>query len=296
MTCRIRYGSCGVAVLLVALSAHAAQCDNPMTSEDIAQCLGNELRDSDTKINLSYKELMNKLDSSDQAKLRNEQRVWIKDRDAVCGLNTKESNREKWYQAILTDYLKTVCVTRYTRQRTAELNRMLARFTPQAQPKAAPAAEPRQSAVSHTQADYRVLSKESKEKGRWYLEITVNSGEIAGFSPTALFLGCIEEKVRANFGTLAHIRGSDTSLPIMRYAYALDLEAGKLYVRRNGTWNRGTPGSSGGMDLKLGRNYRCGADSTVLVAPLVEKGFLQLNFGEKAFAYSMPDGYRPFSE
>ena len=83
---------------------------------------------------------------------------------------------------------------------------------------------------------------------------------------------------------------------IVRVGFALDLEAGKLYVRRNGAWPRGVPGSSGGMDLKLGRTYRCGADSTALVAPLVEKGFLQLNFGEKAFSYSMPDGYRPFAE
>jgi uncharacterized protein YecT (DUF1311 family) len=85
----------GVAILLMAFGAHAAQCDDPKTSEDTAQCLGTELRDSDAKINLSYKELINKLGSGDQANLRKEQLAWIKERDAVCGLNTKESNRER---------------------------------------------------------------------------------------------------------------------------------------------------------------------------------------------------------
>jgi hypothetical protein len=200
------------------------------------------------------------------------------------------------YRALLTDYRKTVCVTRYTRQRTAELERMLAKLSPQPQGKPAPAEEPKQPAISHTQADYRVLSKENKEKGRWYLEIAVNSGGIAKFSPTALFLGCAEEKGGDTFGTLVHVRGSDTLLPVIRFGFALDLEGGKLYVRKNGTWTSGMPGSSGGLDLKLGRAYRCGTDSTALVAPLVEKGFLQVNLGEKAFAYSMPDSYRPFSE
>ena len=296
MNNRVIITLCGVAILLSPLRVHAAQCDDPKTTDEIAQCLGIELRDSDTKINQSYKELIDKLDRANQSKLRNEQLAWIKERDAACGLNTKESNREKWYQALLADYRKTVCVTRYTRQRTAELDRMLGKVSPPASGKPIPTEEAKQPGFSRTLADYRVLSKENKEKGRWYLELAVNSAEIAKFSPTALFLGCADENASNTFGTLFHVRGSDTSAPVIRFGFALDLESGKLYLRRNGTWTSGAPGSSGGMDLKLGRAYRCGAESTALVAPLVEKGFLQLNLGDKTFAYSMPDGYRPFTE
>src|SRR5882724_4164682 len=116
-----------LAILSIAFRAHAGECDDPKSSEQIAQCLGKDLRDSDEKINSSYKELISTLNESDKANLRTAQRAWIKDRDSTCQLNTKESNREKWYDALLKDYAKTVCVTRYTRQRTKELDVLLAK-------------------------------------------------------------------------------------------------------------------------------------------------------------------------
>jgi uncharacterized protein YecT (DUF1311 family) len=287
-----------IIIILVAVGAYAAECDKPSSSEDVAYCLGKELRDSDAKINQTYQILMSKLAKDEQEKLRQDQRAWIKERDAVCNCASKESNREKWYQELLKDYRKTVCVTRYTRQRTAELGRMLTDLSPKPQGKESPPvpSQPPWNTVRHVETDYQIWSIGGKTTGRWYFEATVNPGGIAGFSPTALWMGCSDMKSGNTHGTLSQIRSSDTNSPIYRMGFALDLESGKLYARRNGTWSKGSPGSSGGLDLKLNRPYRCGMETTVPIAPLVDKGYLQVNFGEKPFVYSIPDGYRPLIE
>lgn len=289
----------GVSLLLPAFCAHAAVCGGyQANSPDVSECLGQELRDSDAKINASYQELMKRLDDAGKAKLRKEQRTWIKERDIVCHLDTKESDREKWYRAVLADYGTTVCVTRYTRGRTAELVYMLAQITPVLQTQPTPAAGPVQPAVSHDLSDYQMFSAARAEHGRWYLEVTIDIGKIAGFSPTAVMVGCWDQTPGGHsYGNLIQARASDTSGPILRKGFALDLEDGKFYSRTDGNWQGGAPGTSGGYDgLRLGRFYRCGVDSTTMVAPLVRNGYLDINFGEKPFFYQMPEGYRPLSE
>lgn len=62
-------------------SVTRAQCDNPKTSEQRAQCVGDELRGSDRTINRVYGELMKSLSAEDRIKLRDDQRAWIKARD-----------------------------------------------------------------------------------------------------------------------------------------------------------------------------------------------------------------------
>jgi uncharacterized protein YecT (DUF1311 family) len=291
---------CFVCIIMIFVvgSAYAVNCDKPGSSEDSAYCIGKELHESDVRINYTYQALMSKLAKSEQDKLRHEQRSWIKERDAVCNCASRESDREKWYQGLLKDYRKTVCVTRYTRQRTAELDRMLTdiSYEPQNKKTAEAPWQPRTNTVKYVETDYQIWSKGDKTTGRWYFEVTVDTGSIAGFSPTALWMGCADRKSGEAFGSLSQIRGSYTGAAVSRMGYALDLESGKLYIRRNGAWSRGTPGSLGGLDLKLGRPYRCGVETTVLIAGLADKGYLEVNFGEKPFAHSIPDGYRPYTE
>jgi hypothetical protein len=155
--------------------------------------------------------------------------------------------------------------------------------------------KPSSDLKKHNISEYRFYSQ-NKTAGRWYFEVLVNVGEIAKTSPTALFIGCIDERVDMAYGDLSQIRSLDQSEPIKRFGFALDLEAGKLYISNNGVWTNGEPGTSGGMDLKLGHPYKVGIETTVLIEPLVYSGYLQFNLGEKAFNYSMPNGYRPFSE
>ncbi|OGP68866.1 MAG: hypothetical protein A2W27_01350 [Deltaproteobacteria bacterium RBG_16_44_11] len=293
------FAKCILCIIMISITgiACATECDNPKSSEEVAYCLGKELRNSDVKINQTYQTLISKLAKDEQEKLRQDQRAWIKERDSVCNCTSKESNREKWYQWLLKDYRKTVCVTRYTRQRTAELDRMLTDLSLKSEVKETPTvpAQPASKKVKNVQGNYAMWSTNNKTSGRWYFEVTINRADIAKFSPTALSIGCTDRKFHTTSGVLYQIRSSDTNAPVFREGFALDLESGKLYLRGNGTWYKGVPGSSGGLDLKL-NPHNCGIETTVLIAPLIEKGYLQLNFGEKPFVYSIPDSYRPFVE
>jgi uncharacterized protein YecT (DUF1311 family) len=300
MTSRLPWGlSLGLLISSALLpSAYAAECDQPRTSDAVAHCLGGELRSADAKINESYQALMRQLSEPARTELRSEQRAWIKERDAVCNLSGREADREQWYKALLTDYRKTVCVTRYTRMRTAELDQMVANLTAAPRPTQARTDEPKNAQPPRRQGKeaYQIVSQVARDKGRWYFEVLLKAGEIANFSPTAVWMGCGEGKTNTGAGGLVQIRASDGGRATARMGFALDLEDGKLYAHQDGEWVNGEPGSSKGLDVKLARPYRCGIDSTALVAPMVENAMLQVNFGERSFAYPMPNGYRPLGE
>ena len=83
----------------------------------------------------------------------------------------------------------------------------------------------------------------------------------------------------------------DAAKSALHAAIALDLDAGKLYVRWDGLWHEGAPGSSGGIDVTPGQQYRCEVETTVLIQPLLMQGLLKLNFGDTQFDYEMPAGY-----
>lgn len=283
---------CTLATLLAAGTAVADDCADPKTSSAIGQCLAQDLRHSDDKINLSYQELMRKLDAPVKAELRRSQRAWIKERDADCGTDTRETDREKWYQFLSTDYGKIVCVTRHTQQRTATLERMLEKpsvdDSQSASQKTAPAP------VANDKKDYRLLSKTSRDKGLWYYEVTVNPAQIAPYSSTTVWFGCRLEHQYA--GGLVQVHAQDTIARPMIGGIALDMDAGKIYVRIDGRWIVGEPGSSGGENIHLGQEYRCGVETTALLAPLLASGSVEINYGKTSFAYLLPAGYRPFSD
>lgn len=280
----------------LATGAYAEECDDPRSSEQIAQCLGKDLRDSDAKINSSYKELMGKLNESDKANLRQAQRNWIKDRDANCQLDSKESNRERWYQALLKDYAKTVCVTRYTRQRTTALEAMLVKLSPQqntppSQRIPSTPASPAAAARPELAYDQRPVTPHGS--GKWYFEFAVNYGEIVMIEPCVISVGVTNQQVFS--GILDNIRPKHSNKDVMRYGFAVDLDNGKLYISKNGAWQNGEPGSNLGHDLKLGRDYfggfRVSADS---VAPYLERKAIVPNFGDSAMTYALPAGYSPW--
>jgi len=285
-----------ILLCLIATSVYAVECDNPKSSDDAAYCLGVELRESDTKINEKYKTLMSKLPANEKEKLRKEQRAWIKERDDVCNCTNKQSDRGKWYKELLKDYRKTVCVTRYTRQRTKELDGMLSDLTQKAAVKNnAPPIRTLSSDnfVVHSQKGYQLFSNNSKVNGKWYLEAFFKFDKITKEIPIVIWAGCYNESDNINHGILFQISNSNTNDSVFQLGFALDLDNGKLYVRTNGKWDDGEPGSFGGLDLNPGRAYHCGVETTTPIIPLIGEGYLDL---EAPFAYLMPNGYQPFSE
>jgi uncharacterized protein YecT (DUF1311 family) len=279
---------CGICIGLVT-PAFALDCDTPQTDADVAACLEAELRDSDTHINHTYQTLMGQLDDVKKGALRDEQRAWLKKRDGACQLDRRESDRERWLQAILKDYKKTVCVVRFTRARVEQLERQLATLATPAAP-----AQPVTPLALEDNDRYEVRAQTRHNKGKWYFEVQLNPGEIARTAETALWVSFYSAE--GAVGRLLNIRRRDVGQPIVRLGLALDLDNGKCYSHADGVWRRGAPGSAGGLDVKLGRDYGAQVTSSVAMGELLDKKLIQINFGEKAFDYPMPPGYRPFIE
>lgn len=285
---------CGIAMLSASFGVFAADCRNPGTSLEISLCLGQELRESDAKINQSYQKLMGKLSGADRLALRAQQRAWIKRRDSACDLDEKQTDREKWYAELLRDYGKTVCVSKYTRQRTAELDRMLQTLS--VQPEAA--AESRREAAAPgktTDLAYDNRPATVHEKGRWYFELRIDYRKVVDIGPIVLAVGAWDNKHMT--GTLANIRAQDAGKDPGTIGIAVDLDNGKLYTSYDGMWREGAPGSNEGLDLKLGRRYYGSFMlSAVDQKPYLESGALVPNFGDRPLTYALPAGYRAWRD
>jgi uncharacterized protein YecT (DUF1311 family) len=278
----------GAATLLtLAVSAHADNCDQAVKSVQIAQCLADDLRAADAQINIVYPRVMAALGENDRLTLKHAQRAWIKERDTACGLDEHQADRELWYQDLLHDYRKAVCATHYEADRTAELNRLLPSSS---SPAPAVASAP---AIGQAAGLYNVLSGVPLRTGRWYFEVTIDRSKISMIDPTVVWWGCRRD--RTSIGSLTRVHGTDTNEPVQRGGIALDLVAGRLYVRKDGLWIEGAPGSSGGNDVTPGQPYQCGVETTVPITPLIEQGLVRVNFGNSNFEYGLPSGYSPLS-
>jgi uncharacterized protein YecT (DUF1311 family) len=288
----VRFAQVGM-ILLFALapSGLQAQCDNPKTSEQRAQCVGDELRGSDRTINRVYGDLLKSLSPDDRIALRNDQRAWIKMRDQECGLTWSKGDREAWLADLLRDYQKTVCVVRFTNDRVQTL------YQYQKSNSISPAAP---VAASDATPVYDLFTLERKTNGKWYFEATVDEPGIQKLADATFSIGVLQliiengvvNKQGTMSGSLITIRSTKT---VARYAlgYAIDLDNGKLYVRMNGEWNGGGPGSSGGINITPGRESVGILYSSVAIDSFLKSRLLDVNFGERAFAYHLPDGYSP---
>ena len=76
---------------------------------------------------------------------------------------------------------------------------------------------------------------------------------------------------------------------------AVDLDAGTMFMHRNGQWLNGSPPGSGrGVALPRGGPYTADVKSSTSLASLQQSGVLKVNFGESQFERAAPAGYRGF--
>jgi len=76
---------------------------------------------------------------------------------------------------------------------------------------------------------------------------------------------------------------------------AIDLEAARLYVRRNGTWVDGAPGNAG-VGIAIGHTRRAYVVAVAISRRPVagESDAWSVNFGGAPFAHPVPPGYRSY--
>jgi uncharacterized protein YecT (DUF1311 family) len=280
---------------ILAASATRAQCDNPKTDAARAECIKTELKGSDSTINRTYVELMKSLSPEDRTALRNEQRVWLKTRDQRCGITWSKGDREAWFADLLRDYQKTVCVVRLTNARVQALE------SDQKANKVAPVADPAPIGGSDGEPVYDMESREPKTKGKWYFEVKVDGPAIQKLAEVTLFIGvqqsqpeqgATNENGQAS-GSFVMIRRNNKTPDSGTLGFALDLDNGKLYMNQDGAWEGGGPGTAGGLDLLKGRTYKAYLSSSTAVNPFLKAHALELNYGDRAFLYHAPDGYKP---
>ena len=269
----------------LAAASPSAGCETTATDAQRSGCLLREVEAADRQINATYAALRAKLDSAGRLDLRDAQRAWIRRRDQVCRLDNSQGDRAAWLASLARDYAKTVCVVRFTGARARELDARLA------EPYAAPAPSPAKASESPSADVYELATPTPRVTGKWYFETAVDVGDLARASEQALFIGVRTDT--QSTGTLLAIRKRDVARDAVNIGVAIDLDEGKLYIRENGVWRGGGPGSSGGQDLKLGRAYRGWVSSSAALGRALEARALAANFGQTAFAYSLPDGYRP---
>lgn len=283
-----------VAFFIPMASVVRAQCTNPKTDAARAECIKTELKGSDSTINRIYIELMKSLAPADHATLRAEQRNWIKTRDGQCGITWSNGNREVWFTDLLKDYQKTVCVVRLTNERVQALENY------QKTNKLAPAAD---SAPASGDGEllYELVSNEPKTNGKWYFEVKVDGAAIQKLAEVTLFLGVAQsqpEQGAANengqaTGSFVMIRKNTKNPDSGTLGFAMDLDNGKLYTSQDGSWEGGTPGTSGGLDLLRGRTYKAYLNSSSAINQFLKTNALEMNYGGHGFLYHVPDGYKP---
>jgi uncharacterized protein YecT (DUF1311 family) len=279
--------------LLIATAALAmlpclanADCAAPSGDAERAQCIGQDLRRSDVEINDTYGQLRGRLSPEGQSELRHQEIAWIKARAQACQVDTREPDRDRWMANLLADYSKTVCVVRFTERRVAELRAQEAALVQPAP--ATPAPLPLPQALPPIDYDhagvgdiYELVAQKTPSTGKWYFEVVLNQGEIARDASSVMFVG-VQGLGFSNVGTLHTIHRRNIGQPPVNIGVALDLDAGKLYIRVDGGW-RQQPGSAGGLDLKLGRPYVAKLTSSVPLGPYLDRGLVEVNFGQHAF-------------
>ena len=81
-----------------------------------------ELREADAGLNEAYGRLRDGLDEPARRKLRDEQRAWIKERDARCDSSSADESLEKWLGRVASDEKISRCVLAAARARSVELS------------------------------------------------------------------------------------------------------------------------------------------------------------------------------
>jgi uncharacterized protein YecT (DUF1311 family) len=270
--------------------AHAA-CDTADNDSERAACIGQELRASDGVINEVYGRLRARLDPRGADALRHQEIAWIRTRARLCQVDLKEPDRDRWIANLLQDYSKTVCVVRFTDARVAELRAQEAALSSPAEAQqGAPANLPLPPPLATSGEDvFGLMAQRAPSSGKWYFEVVIDQGEIAKEVSADIFVGVQGEGAGA-VGTLRPIHPRNVGQPPLNIGIAVDLDAGELYVRENGAWHT-PPGSSGGLEVRLGRRYFAKLTSSVPLGRYLDSGWVVANFGQHNFSYALPDGY-----
>lgn len=116
-----------VGISMLATNAIAtAPCDMPPRSQEaINMCAEEHYKQEDTRLNKTYKELVDLLEKDRQEKLNESQLAWIKYRDLQCDLESSILKPSTYHFGSLYPMVLNSCLSRMTVQRNKDLEDML---------------------------------------------------------------------------------------------------------------------------------------------------------------------------
>ena len=94
------------------------QCNYEGTQQEMNACAFDEFKTEDKLLNEKYKKIMQALPKKQQIQLRQEQRLWLKQRDPKCQQETKESEGGSIWPLMFYS-----CLSSSTKQRTETLGK-----------------------------------------------------------------------------------------------------------------------------------------------------------------------------
>ena len=94
-------------------------CTDPQTQTDMNICSFKEFKSADKKLNNTYQKALKKIgdDKKREEIFRENQRIWIKYRDATCNFEAGE----RADSGTIWPLIMNSCMTRLTKQRTEEI-------------------------------------------------------------------------------------------------------------------------------------------------------------------------------
>jgi len=244
--------------------------------------LYNELVRVDTQLDKDYKEIQSRLLANNRKKLTAEQRLWIKRRDAICQLDNSDfRSRKQWHQHLRKDWRKMLCVVRLTVARSKVIGKYYNRVLTGRDPKIADPTKLR--------LDKKAASEFPSQTGRWYGERIVDIDTLKKRGDVAVFFGV--RSFKTGYGKSLRIT-RDSKLPsTMVIGTAVDLVNNKIYIRINGQWEDGRPGSGGGTPMKPGKEIYSYTEASIPLEPLYMDRVIISNLGQAKFVYPPPTGF-----
>ncbi len=243
-------------------------------------CLQESLQHADDELNALYARILESSSPANATALRADQRSWIRQRDANCGLAASSTTSTDWISTLAREPTKATCVYGSV---TFRLNQLRARQSA--------LREQRQQLLEKRETTFPA----TRRSGKWYAEfvfVTAAYGRTPGQMQAGAIDGVSFRGVDVPRSTMA--RDAD---PSGRYTigFAMDLDNGKYYTASNGDWLGAVPGSAEGLDLVRGKSHTLRLTSSgPSISTDLDLGAIRINTGQQPFRYPMPAGYRPY--
>lgn len=151
-------------------------------------------------------------------------------------------------------------------------------------------------------ATYRTLtSTMGMTTGKWYWEVNVvtkaSNGAYSGLARDGVTLtnflgqnstGWVWEPTGAFYNNNTNIFSASSFTTGDVLGYAFDADTGKFYMHKNGTWqNSGNPAAGTGQIFTAATGFTYFAAGCLVYADV-----LTFNFGQRAFSYTAPSGFK----